>query len=98
VVHESQTVAQEAVVANIGRKVMWAVAGGVASKVARNMTRKAMTREGGAPRLPRTLQRRKGMEMALVMAMAGGALMAMQDVLSEQGKAAARAKPRAQLA
>lgn len=84
--------------ANIGRKVMWAVVGGVASKVARNMTRKAMTRDGGAPRLPTAVRQRRGMETALLMAMAGGALMAVTDVLSEQGKAAARTKPYARLA
>jgi len=85
-------------VANIGRKVMWAVVGGVASKVARNMTRKAMTRENGLPRLPPRVQKRRGLETALVMAMAGGALMAVTDVLSEQGKAAARAKQQPRLA
>ncbi|MDB4952173.1 MAG: hypothetical protein JWM27_4822 [Gemmatimonadetes bacterium] len=76
----------------LGRKLMWAVVGGVASKAARSLTRKAMHHQTGAPRLPTTVRHRRGMETALVLAVATGALMAVTDVLNEQGKTAARAR------
>ncbi|HET6230777.1 MAG TPA: hypothetical protein VFE05_11960 [Longimicrobiaceae bacterium] len=78
--------------ANIGKKLMWAVLGGVASKAARGMTRNALHTRGGAPRLPQPARRQRGMGTALAFALGTGAILAVADVLSEQGKTAARAK------
>lgn len=79
--------------ASIGRKLMWAVLGTVASKTARNLTRGALHTRSGAPRLPQPVRRQRNLETALLMALGTGALMAVTDVLSEQSKTAARARP-----
>ncbi|HEX8391487.1 MAG TPA: hypothetical protein VF665_03935 [Longimicrobium sp.] len=73
-------------------KVMWAVAGGAASKMARSYTRSALHRDNGAPRLPRKARRQEGIGMMLGWAVATGVLLAIADVLSEQGKDAAHAR------
>jgi hypothetical protein len=75
----------------IGRRLMWAVVGAVASKVTRRATRKAMHTPGGAPKLPRGVRRQRGLGTGLAWAIGTGAAMAIADVLSEQGKTAARA-------
>jgi hypothetical protein len=49
-------------------------------------------RENGAPRLPRKARRQSGLGMMLGWAIATGAIMALADVLSEQGKDAAHAR------
>lgn len=77
--------------ANLSRKIMWALVGTAASRVVRSRTRKAMHTEYGAPRLPRPV-RRSGFGTALALAAGTGALMALADVLNEQGKDAARAR------
>lgn len=77
---------------SLGRKMMWAVVGGAAMKAARGFTRDALhTRQGGA-RLPRPVRRQRNLQTALLMAVGTGALMAVADVLQEQGKTAARAR------
>lgn len=76
----------------IGRGIMWAVLGTVASRAARGLTRQALHSRVGAPRLPHGVRRQRNLETALVMAVGTGALMAVADVLSEQGKVAARAR------
>ena len=76
----------------LGGKLMWAVAGTAASKMARNYTRGMMHRQDGAPRLPRKARRQSGLGMMLGWAIATGAIMAIADVLSEQGKDAAHAR------
>lgn len=78
--------------ANLGRKVMWMVAGTVASKLVRSATRRAMHDPYGRPRLPRPVRRRSGMGTGLALAAGASALMAFGDVLKEQGKNAARAR------
>ena len=78
--------------ANLSRKILYAVLGTVASKVVRSRTSKAMHTPGGAPRLPRPVRRRSGLATALALAAGAGALMALADVLNEQGKDAARAR------
>jgi len=88
----SQPVMREEVMA-MGRKLMWAVLGTAASKVARNMTRNAMYRKNGAPRLPRPVRRQRNLESALVMAVGTGVVMGIADMLSDQSKTAARVKP-----
>lgn len=76
----------------IAGKLMWAVAGTAASKMARSYTRNVMHKENGAPRLPRKARRQSGLGMMLGWAIATGAIMAIADVLSEQGKDAAHAR------
>jgi hypothetical protein len=78
--------------ANLSRKILWAVVGTAASKVVRSRTRKAMHTEYGAPRLPYPVRRRSGLGTAILLAAGTGALMALADVLNEQGKDAARAR------
>jgi hypothetical protein len=80
-------------VANIGRKLLWAVVGGVATKTARSMTRKALYHEGGTPRLPGPVRRSRNLQTALVMAFGTGVLLAVTDMLNDQGRTAARARP-----
>lgn len=78
--------------ASIGRKVLWAVVGNVAMKAARSTTRDALHTRRGATRLPQTVRRKSGMGSALMMAVGTGVVMALADVLGEQGKKAARAR------
>ena len=77
---------------SLGRKVMWAVVGGAAMKAARGFTRDALHTRQGAARLPRPVRRQRNLQTALLMAVGTGALMAVADVLQEQGKTAARAR------
>ena len=67
-------------------KLLWMVAGTAASKMARKYTRGALHTRGGAPRLPRKAKRQSGVGMMLGWAIATGAIMALADVLKEQGK------------
>lgn len=67
-------------------KLMWMVAGTAASKMARSYTRSMLHTRGGAPRLPRKARRQNGLGMMLGWAIATGAIMALADVLKEQGK------------
>lgn len=73
-------------------KLMWMVAGTAASKMARKYTRNVLHRENGAPRLPRKARRQSGMGMMLGWAVATGAIMALADVLQEQGKDSVHAR------
>jgi hypothetical protein len=77
---------------SLGRKVMWAVLGGAAMKAARGVTRDALHTSYGAARLPRPVRRQRNLQTALLMAVGTGALLAIADVLQEQGKTAARAR------
>ena len=67
-------------------KLMWMLAGTAASKMARKYTRNALHNDRGAPRLPRKARRQSGVGMMLGWAIATGAIMALADVLKEQGK------------
>lgn len=78
--------------ANLGRKLMWAVAGSVASRAVRRVTRSAMHTPYGAPRLPRTARRRSGFGTGLAWVAGASAAMALADVLREQGRNAARVR------
>jgi len=71
---------------------MWAMLGGAAMKAARGATRDALHTNYGAARLPRPVRRQRNLQTALLMAVGTGALMAVADVLQEQGKTAARAR------
>lgn len=78
--------------ANIGRKLLWAAVGGVATRTARSLTRKALYQQDGATRLPTPVRRSRNMETALIMAVGTGVLLAVTDMLNDQGKTAARAR------
>ena len=67
-------------------KLIWMLAGTAASKMARTYTRKTLHNRAGAPRLPRKARRQSGVGMMLGWAIATGAIMALADVLKEQGK------------
>jgi hypothetical protein len=75
-------------------KVLWMVAGTAASKMARSYTRGLLHRSDGRPRLPRKARRETGFGMMLGWAVMTGALMALVDVLSEQGRSAAEGEAR----
>jgi len=77
---------------SLGRKLMWAVIGGAAMKAARGFTRDALHTRYGTTRLPRPVREQRNLETALLMAVGTGALMALADVMQEQGKTAARAR------
>jgi hypothetical protein len=79
--------------AGLGRKLMWGLMGGAAMRAARGATRSALHTRMGAARLPRPVRRQRNMHSALLMALGTGVVMAVADVLSEQGKTAARAAP-----
>jgi hypothetical protein len=67
-------------------KLLWMVAGTAATKMARKYTRTALYNDRGAPRLPRKARRQSGVGMMLGWAIATGAIMALADVLKDQGK------------
>jgi len=77
---------------SLGRKVMWAVLGGAAMKAARGATRDALHTRYGAARLPHPVRRQRNLQSALLMAVGTGVVMAVADMLQEQGKTAARAR------
>lgn len=79
--------------AGLGRKLMWGLVGGAAMKAARGATRSALHTRAGAARLPRPVRRQRNLQSALLMAVGTGVVLAIADVLSEQGKTAARAAP-----
>ncbi|MFL5384287.1 MAG: hypothetical protein ACJ8GN_17330 [Longimicrobiaceae bacterium] len=79
--------------AGLGRKLMWGLVGGAAMRAARGATRSALHTSMGSTRLPRPVRRQRNMQSALLMAVGTGVVMALADVLSEQGKTAARAAP-----
>lgn len=70
----------------LGGKLIWMLAGTAASKMARKYTRRTLHNRSGAPRLPRKARRQSGVGMMLGWAIATGAIMALADVLKEQGK------------
>lgn len=76
----------------LARKLMWAVAGTVASRAVRGATRSAMHTRLGAPRLPRPVRRRGGFATGLAWMAGASAVMAIADVLTEQGRNAARVR------
>ena len=76
----------------MGGKLMWAVAGTAASKMARKYTRSALYNDRGAPRLPSKARRQSGVGMMLGWAIATGIIMALADMLKEQGKDTVRAR------
>ena len=76
----------------LGGKLIWMLAGTAASKMARNYTRKTLHTARGAPRLPRKARRQSGVGMMLGWAIATGAIMALADVLKEQGKETVQAR------
>lgn len=76
----------------IGRKLLWTALGGFTMKTARNVTRNALHDRMGAARLPNRVRRQRNMESALLLAAGTGVVMALADVLQEQGKTAARAR------
>ena len=70
--------------ANMGRNLMWAMAGGLTTGVVRRATRRAMHTEYGATRLPAAARQRRGLSSALMFAAGTGAMLALADVLKEQ--------------
>jgi hypothetical protein len=80
---------EEAMAGRIAGRLMWMVAGGAASKMARGYTRSMLEREDGVPRLPRRARRETGFGMMLAWAVLAGALLAFVDVFSQQGREAA---------
>ncbi|MBV9110867.1 MAG: hypothetical protein JO306_15765 [Gemmatimonadetes bacterium] len=79
--------------ANLGRKLMWAVVGGAVTKTARSITRNALHTPTGSTKLPAPVRRNRNMETALLLALGTGVVLALGDVLSEQTKTAARVRP-----
>lgn len=77
----------------LGRKLAWGLLGGAAMKAARGATRSALHTRRGTTRLPRSVRVQRNLHTALMMAVGTGVVLAVADVLSEQGKAAARAAP-----
>ena len=73
-------------------KLMWMVAGTAATRMARKYTRGALYTAHGRPRLPRKARRQSGIGMMLGWAIATGAVMALADVLTDQGKDTVRAR------
>jgi hypothetical protein len=71
---------------NLARDVMWAVAGGLTSKVVRRATHSAMHTDEGHPRLPGTVRRSSGLGTVLLWAAGTGALLALADVMREEQK------------
>jgi hypothetical protein len=69
----------------------WGLIGAATTKLARTATRKVMHERSGAPRLPRAARRSSGLGMLLLLAAAAGAMLALGDILQEQGKQVARA-------
>jgi hypothetical protein len=76
----------------LGGKLMWAVAGSAASKMARNYTRRTLHTDYGAPRLPRKARRQSGLGMMLGWAVLTGVIMALADMFKEQGKDTVQAR------
>ena len=76
----------------LGGKLMWALAGTAAKKMARSYTRRTLHTAGGAPRLPRRARRQSGLGMMLGWAIATGVIMALADVFGEQGKETVQAR------
>jgi hypothetical protein len=76
----------------IGRKLLWTALGGFTMKTARNLTRNALHDATGRTRLPTRVRRQRNFESALMLAAGTGVVLALADVLQEQGKTAARAR------
>jgi hypothetical protein len=76
----------------MGRRLVWAVLGTVATRMARRATRQALHNDWGNPRLPHRVRRERGLATALAWAVGTGAAMALADVLTEQGRTAARVR------
>ena len=76
----------------LGGKLMWALAGGAAKKMARNYTRKTLHTSYGAPRLPRKARRQSGLGMMLGWALLTGVIMALADMFKEQGQDSVHAR------
>jgi hypothetical protein len=76
----------------MGRKLAWAVLGGVTMKAARGLTRRALHTRAGTSRLPRRVRGKRNLQTALVMAVGTGVVMALADTLQEQGNTAARVR------
>lgn len=74
----------------IGQRLMWAVVGTAAATLTRRVTRRVLHKRNGALRLPRRVRSKTGLNTALAWAAGTGALLGVADVLSEQGKNAAR--------
>lgn len=72
--------------AGIGRKITWGIAGMAASRIARGRTRKALHRDNGAPRLPRSVSRIRGFGTAVLWAAGAGALLGIADTMRDQQK------------
>jgi hypothetical protein len=71
---------------NLARNVAWGVLGGTTTRVARSATRRALHTDHGTPRLPDTARRRRGLGSVLFWAAATGAVLAIADLLREQGR------------
>lgn len=69
---------------SFGRAIVWGMAAGVTTRVARGATRRALHDDLGAPRLPRPARQRDSFATALLLAAGTGALLALADVLKEQ--------------
>jgi hypothetical protein len=69
---------------NIGRSMMYGIAGGMTTRLVRRSARKAMHTDRGLPRIPREARRRSGFGTMLLWAAGTGAVLAIADVLREQ--------------
>jgi hypothetical protein len=67
---------------NVGMGVL----GGATTMLARRATRRAMHHADGAPKLPLSTRRKRGLGAVLLWAAAAGVILALADVLMEQRK------------
>ena len=74
----------------IARKMVMTVAGTVASRTVRRITRGALHTRTGTPRLPRRARGKGGLAVSLAWIAGAAAAMALADVCAEQARAAAR--------
>lgn len=70
----------------IGRKMMWLVAGKLASRAVRGATSRAIHTPYGRPRLPRRVRARSGVGTGLAWVAGAAVAFAVADMLQEQAR------------
>jgi hypothetical protein len=70
----------------MAQRLGWGVVGSATTVLARKLTRRAMRKPSGAPRLPAAARRDNSFVVMVGIAAAAGALLALGDVLQQQRK------------